>query len=120
MSGNITPYMGLLSSRLRCHKETTQTETEANVVPGATPGQLSALTIQLGNLATVGPCVADFLARESRLDVLFNNADVSHQPPGSVTAQGHEVHMGTNCLGPYLLTKLRLPIPADMSTFLAC
>lgn len=84
--------------------------TEVAKTPGSTPGKLSALTIDLGNLTTIAPCVADFLSKESRLDVLFNNAGVSRQPPGSVTAQGHEVHMGTNCLGPYLFTKLLLPV----------
>ncbi|KAK4940677.1 hypothetical protein LTR10_019307 [Elasticomyces elasticus] len=86
---------------------------EAAKTAGSTPGQLSTLTIDLGNLASVAPCVSDFLARESRLDVLFNNAGLSRQPPGSVTTQGHELHMGTNCLGPYLLTKLLLPILAE-------
>lgn len=74
-----------------------------------TPGKLNALTVDLGNLSTIAPCVSDFLSRESRLDVLFNNAGLSRQPPGSATAQGHEIHMGTNCLGPYLLTKLLMP-----------
>ena len=78
--------------------------------PNATAGQLNSLTVDLGNLSSIAPCVSDFLAKESRLDVLFNNAGLSRQPPGSVTAQGHEIHMGTNCLGPYLLTKLLLPI----------
>jgi NAD(P)-dependent dehydrogenase (short-subunit alcohol dehydrogenase family) len=73
-------------------------------------GQLNSLTVDLSNLSTIAPCVAAFLAKESRLDVLFNNAGVSRQPPGSVTAQGHEMHIGTNCLGPYLLTKLLLPV----------
>lgn len=77
---------------------------------GSSTGKLSSLTVDLGNLTTISPCVSDFLSKESRLDVLFNNAGVSRQPPGSVTAQGHEVHMGTNCLGPYLLTKLLLLI----------
>lgn len=86
---------------------------EAAKTARSTPGRLSTLTIDLGNLSTIAPCVSDFLARESRLDVLFNNAGISRQPPGSVTAQGHEIHMGTNCLGPYLLTKLLRPILAE-------
>ncbi|OKL64373.1 hypothetical protein UA08_00762 [Talaromyces atroroseus] len=45
-----------------------------------------------------------FLAQESRLDVLFNNAGITRQPAGSATKQGHEMHMGTNCLGPRLLS----------------
>lgn len=83
---------------------------EAAKTASSTAGQLNSLTIDLGNLSTIAPCVSDFLAKESRLDVLFNNAGLSRQPPGSVTTQGHKIHMGTNCLGPYLLTKLLLPI----------
>lgn len=31
-------------------------------------------------------------------------------PIGSTSVQGHELLIGVNCLGPYLLTKLLLPI----------
>jgi NAD(P)-dependent dehydrogenase (short-subunit alcohol dehydrogenase family) len=62
-------------------------------------GQFHSLIVDLGNLPTIAPCVTAFLAKESRLDVLFNNAGVSRQPGGSVTTQGHEIHVGTNCLG---------------------
>lgn len=31
-------------------------------------------------------------------------------PDGSKAAQGHELQMGTNCVGPYLLTKLLTPL----------
>lgn len=77
------------------------------------PGKLNPLTIDLSDLTTIAPFVSTFLSQESRLDVLFNNAGVSRQPAGSLTTQGHEIHMGTNCLGPYLLTKLLLPILAS-------
>ena len=41
--------------------------------------------------------------------MLFNNAGVSLPPLGSVSAQGHELQMATNCLGHYLLTQILLP-----------
>lgn len=47
-----------------------------------------------------------FLDKETRLDVLFNNAGVMHPADGSVTAQGYELQLGVNCLGSFLLTKL--------------
>jgi retinol dehydrogenase 12 len=50
------------------------------------------------------------MKREQRLDVLTNNAGVMIPPAGSKTSQGHELQMGTNCLGPYLLTKLLTPL----------
>lgn len=33
-----------------------------------------------------------------------------YPPPGSVDAQGHDLQVGTNCLGPYLLYQLLLPL----------
>jgi NAD(P)-dependent dehydrogenase (short-subunit alcohol dehydrogenase family) len=76
----------------------------------ASTGDVKSLALDLNDLSTVSTCVSTFLAQESRLDVLFNNAGIAHVPAGSITAQGHEAHIGTNCLGPFLLTKLLLPI----------
>lgn len=33
-----------------------------------------------------------------------------YPPEGSVDAQGHDLQVGTNCLGPYLLYQLLLPL----------
>lgn len=73
------------------------------------PGELRFLRISLDDFSTIKPAVEIFQASESRLDVLFNNAGVSNPPRGSLSAQGHELQMATNCLGPYLLTQLLLP-----------
>jgi retinol dehydrogenase 12 len=50
------------------------------------------------------------LAKETRLDILWNNAGVMAPPAGSKSAQGYELQLGTNCLGPFLLTQQLLPI----------
>ncbi|TVY19487.1 putative oxidoreductase [Lachnellula arida] len=76
----------------------------------ASPGHIKSLVLDLGDLSTIPTCVADFLAQESRLDILWNNGGIAQVPAGSVSAQAHEAHVGTNCLGPFLLTKLLLPI----------
>ena len=73
------------------------------------PGELDFLSLALDDLATIKPAVKAFTSRESKLDVLFNNAGVAVPPLGSVSAQGHELQMATNCLGHYLLTQLLLP-----------
>jgi NAD(P)-dependent dehydrogenase (short-subunit alcohol dehydrogenase family) len=73
-------------------------------------GHIKSLHLDLSDLTTIPTCASTFLAQESRLDVLWNNAGVSQAPVGSTTTQGYETHMGTNCLGPFLLTKLLLPI----------
>ncbi|KAL2814129.1 short-chain dehydrogenase [Aspergillus granulosus] len=51
-----------------------------------------------------------FLARESRLDVLWNNAAVMVPPKGSVSVQGHELQFAVNNLGHFLFTKLLHPL----------
>ena len=43
-------------------------------------GRLEFLSVDLSNLATVGPAVEAFNAKEGRLDVLVNNAGVSSAP----------------------------------------
>ena len=73
------------------------------------PGELVFLSVHLDDLATIKPAVEAFTEVESKLDILFNNAGVSCPPLGSISAQGHELQMATNCLGHYLLTQLLLP-----------
>ncbi|KAF3761393.1 hypothetical protein M406DRAFT_64654 [Cryphonectria parasitica EP155] len=51
-----------------------------------------------------------FKAKETKLHVLWNNAGVSKPPLGSVSKQGIELQLATNCLGPFLLTQLLLPV----------
>ena len=72
-------------------------------------GELIFLSFNLDDLTTIKPAVEAFTAKESELNILFNNAGLSLPPRGSVSAQGHELQMATNCLGHYLLTQLLLP-----------
>ena len=72
-------------------------------------GELIFLQLSLDDLTTIKPAVETFTAKESKLDILFNNAGVSLPPRGSVSAQGHELQLATNCLGHHLLTQLLLP-----------
>ena len=73
-------------------------------------GSIFFLELALDDLTTIKPAVEKFTSTESRLDVLFNNAGVSNPPTGSVSTQGHDLQLATNCLGSYLLTQLLLPI----------
>ncbi|KAI1470549.1 NAD(P)-binding protein [Daldinia caldariorum] len=73
-------------------------------------GHVKFLHVDLSDLKTIKPAVESFTAQEQRLDVLVNNAGVMFPPRGSVDAQGHDLHVGTNCLGPYLLYQLLLPL----------
>jgi NAD(P)-dependent dehydrogenase (short-subunit alcohol dehydrogenase family) len=73
-------------------------------------GKVEFLKLDLSDLSTIKPAVEEFLQRETRLHVLTNNAGVMVPPKGSKDAHGHELQMGTNCLGPFLLSQLLVPV----------
>ncbi|KAK8016600.1 hypothetical protein PG993_014789 [Apiospora rasikravindrae] len=76
-------------------------------------GALVFLSLDLSDLRSVKAAAERFLAAETRLHVLFNNAGVmaADDGPGGMekTAQGYEMQLGVNCLGPFLFTKLLIP-----------
>lgn len=74
------------------------------------PGELHFLELHLDDLSTIKATASTFISKESKLDLLFNNAGVSQPPLGSVSKQGIELQLATNCLGPFLLTQLLTPI----------
>lgn len=76
----------------------------------ASVASLQYLPLELDDLSTIKSSVDLFKRKESRLDVLWNNAGVSLPPSGSVSKQGYELQLATNCLGPYLFTQLLLPL----------
>lgn len=73
-------------------------------------GSLAFLKIALDDLRSIKQAVEEFKSKESRLDVLFNNAGVSNPPAGSVSAQGYELSMATNAIGPWYFTQLLTPV----------
>ncbi|KAL2024722.1 hypothetical protein VTK56DRAFT_6923 [Thermocarpiscus australiensis] len=81
----------------------------------ASAGSLEFLSLDLSDMSHVRDAARDFLAREDRLDVLFNNAGVmvssSAEPPPK-TVQGYELCLGVNCIGTLLFTKLLTPLLA--------
>lgn len=53
----------------------------------------------------------EFLSKEEKLHVLFNNAGIMSVTPGpDRTVQGYEMNLGVNNVGTFLLTKLLTPI----------
>jgi retinol dehydrogenase-12 len=80
----------------------------------ATPtstGILAFLKLDLNDLTTIKPTVERFLASETKLHVLFNNAGVMvTEPKVTKTVQGYESHIGINNVGTFLFTKLLAPI----------
>ena len=82
-------------------------------------GTLEFIEVNLDNLSSVAACARAVLSRDGgsgggdgKLDVLFCNAGVMHPPPGSATAQGHELQVGVNCLGHVLLAEMLAPLLA--------
>lgn len=73
-------------------------------------GSLVFLHLELDDLSSIKASAGAFKAKESKLHVLWNNAGVSRPPAGSVSKQGVELQLATNCLGPFLFTRLLLPL----------
>ncbi|KAE8446647.1 hypothetical protein EG329_011840 [Mollisiaceae sp. DMI_Dod_QoI] len=72
-------------------------------------GDIIYIHLDLADLTTVKPAAQAFATRETKLDVLFNNAGIGAAPEDSKTKQGYELLMGTNAIAPFLLTQLLLP-----------
>ncbi|KAH5432697.1 hypothetical protein HBI47_096690 [Parastagonospora nodorum] len=73
-------------------------------------GRLEFLKLDLNDLTGIKASAEEFLAKEKRLDVLFNNAGVMVPPQGSLTAQGFDLQLGTNCIAHFLFTKFLTPL----------
>ncbi|KAJ7603514.1 NAD-P-binding protein [Mycena polygramma] len=65
--------------------------------------------LDLADLHSVRAAAAEFLAREERLDVLYNNGGVMTTPPEQLTAQDFDLQFGTNVLGHFFLAELLIP-----------
>ncbi|KAF8167072.1 NAD-binding protein [Mycena galopus ATCC 62051] len=76
---------------------------------GETKKKAIFLQLDLADLVSVRKAAETFLALESRLDLLFNNGGVMISPPEMLTAQGHDLQFGTNCIGHFFFTELLLP-----------
>jgi len=87
----------------------TQIKTSPPPTTSSPVGSLHYLPLQLDDLSTIKESVALFTSQETKLDVLWNNAGVSLPPAGSKSAQGYELMLAVNCLGPLLFTKLLHP-----------
>ncbi|KAJ7918130.1 NAD-P-binding protein [Mycena leptocephala] len=65
--------------------------------------------LDLADLQSVRAGATDFLAREERLDILFNNGGVMTTPPALLTTQNFDLQFGTNVLGHFFFTELLVP-----------
>jgi NAD(P)-dependent dehydrogenase (short-subunit alcohol dehydrogenase family) len=90
-------------------RDTAKGEAAAARIRQLTPGaKVGVHKLDLGSLASVRAAAAAMAAEYPRVDLLINNAGVMY-PPKSTTADGFELHFGTNHLGHFALTGLLLP-----------
>lgn len=76
----------------------------------APPLRCETLKMDLGEMESVRTAAATLCARDHAVDAVINNAGVFAMGAGrSETADGHESHLHTNCLAPFLFTLLLLP-----------
>lgn len=66
------------------------------------------LPLDLSSFSSIAAAADTFRARETRLDILINNAGIMASPY-SLTKEGYEIQFGTNHMGHALLIKLLLP-----------
>jgi len=93
-----------IASRLREKGEAAA----AAISTAAGNDQVRVLQLDLADLASVRRCAAEFLALGEPLHVLINNAGVGGAR--GRTADGFEIHFGTNHLGHFALTEALLPL----------
>jgi NAD(P)-dependent dehydrogenase (short-subunit alcohol dehydrogenase family) len=72
--------------------------------------QLEVRRVDLANLASVAEFADGLIAEGTPLDLLVNNAGVMAVPSRMTTADGFELQLGSNFLGPFALTARLLPL----------
>ncbi|EWZ30471.1 hypothetical protein FOZG_15952 [Fusarium oxysporum Fo47] len=94
-------------------RTTTKNEKTRDEIKAAFPesrGELICIQLDLADLDSVQAAAAEFISREDKLHVLFNNAGVGFPEYGSKSKQGYELQLGVNCLGSFALTQRLTPV----------
>jgi NAD(P)-dependent dehydrogenase (short-subunit alcohol dehydrogenase family) len=85
----------------------------ARAIAAAVPGaELQVRKVDLASLASVRAFAAGIADEHPKIDLLVNNAGLVILGPRQTTADGFELHLGTNMLGHFALTGLLLPLVA--------
>ena len=95
--------------RLLARSEERGERARAAVVEATGNRDVRACLCDVSDLRDVRAFAARFTADEPRLDVLVNNAGVL-PPERALSADGNELALATNVLGPFLLTNLLIPL----------
>ncbi|KAJ7170180.1 NAD-binding protein [Mycena filopes] len=70
----------------------------------------SSLVLNLEDLHSIRKAAEQFIQRETRLDILFNNAGIMMPPVERTTSNGYDLSFATNVLGHFYLTQLMIPV----------
>ncbi len=84
-------------------------QARAEILAGLPHAQLEVRRIDLADLASVKEFADGLIADGTPLDLLVNNAGVMAPPTRMTTADGFELQLGSNYLGPFALTVRLLP-----------
>jgi NAD(P)-dependent dehydrogenase (short-subunit alcohol dehydrogenase family) len=82
----------------------------AEILAAHPQAQLEVSRIDLADLDSVRDFADRLTARGTPLDLLLNNAGVMTPPTRMTTADGFELQLGSNYLGPFALTMRLLPV----------
>ncbi|KAJ5118462.1 hypothetical protein N7448_010169 [Penicillium atrosanguineum] len=93
---------------LGARSESKATEAIASIKSFVENVEISWIPLDLTSTKSIQNAAEHFKAQSQRLDILLLNAGVMALPPGE-TELGHEIQLGTNHTGHFLLTKLLLP-----------
>jgi NAD(P)-dependent dehydrogenase (short-subunit alcohol dehydrogenase family) len=93
---------------IACRKPENAEDAIATIKQSNPKVDMSSVSLDLASLASV-KSLTERLDIE-RLDILINNAGVMNIPQRTLTADGFEMHMGTNHLGHFALTLGLLPL----------
>jgi dehydrogenase/reductase SDR family protein 12 len=96
------------SVRLLVRSEERGAQARAALTERTQNSEVRISVCDLSSLESVRACAAR-LAEEERLDVLVNNAGVM-TPQRELSADGIELTLATNVVGPFLLTNLLIPL----------
>lgn len=80
----------------------------SRIKAGQADAKLHPVTINLAEMASVRQGAAEILAAHPKIHALINNAGVMGGPL-TYTAEGLELHLAINHIGPFLLTNLLYP-----------
>lgn len=82
----------------------------ANIKQAVPEARVQFEAVDLANLQSVRDLANRLQARLPKLDVLINSAAIMSPPVRGVSADGYEMQLATNYLGPFALTGLLMPL----------